>query len=452
MRSITTVPEGLLNALYIVPILAVLILVHEFGHFFAARAVGAKVEEFGIGIPPRMKGWVYKDVLWSLNWIPFGGFVRVLGEDGKDMNAGSMNAKSPLQRAFFLVAGSVMNLLLAVVLMILIVGIQGLPLSNVYVDEVQSGSPAEQAGLTRGDRILELGGVAIASAEDVGGRTREFAGRPMSIVFERDGETVETTVVPRENPPEGEGPTGVLLAAPFETAVVVTSVAPDSAVAAAGLQVGDALVEINGRAATDYFVVANELVDGETGTVPLTVRRGGEERELALAVPPIGDEANSLDIIGLGAEFQPRFEEVAASQVIPRGIGRAWEQMTAMIGALRELVTGAAPLSQIAGPIGMGQITSEIVEASALPLWVTLAQLTILLSLNLAILNLLPLPALDGGRLLFILVEILRGGKRIPPEREGVVHLAGMVILIGVMFIVAFLDVGRLLGGRSFLP
>jgi regulator of sigma E protease len=452
VRSIATVPEGLLNALYIVPVLAVLILVHEFGHFFAARAVGAKVEEFGIGIPPRLKGWVYRDVLWSINWIPFGGFVRVLGEDGKNMDRGSMNAKSPLQRAFFLAAGSAMNLLLAAVLMIVIVGVQGIPTSSVYVEQVQPGSPAEQAGLEAGDRVLELGGVPIVGAEDVGSRTREFAGRPMSIVFERDGETTETTVVPRQNPPEGEGPTGVLLAAPFRTTVTVTGVAPGSAVAASGLLAGDTLVEINGRDATDYFVVAEELSDSAGGTVPLTVHRGAEERLFSLAVPATAATADGFAEVGLSAEFQPVYEKVAPAQVIPRGIGMAWSQMTQMLGGLRDLFTGAAPLSQIAGPIGMGQITSEIVEASALPLWVTLAQLTILLSLNLAILNLLPLPALDGGRLFFVLVEVLRGGRRIPPEREGVVHLAGMVILIGLMFVVAFLDVGRLLGGRSFLP
>ena len=91
-------PEGLLSGLLIVPILAVLILVHEIGHFVAARSVGVKVEEFGIGIPPRIKGWTRNGVLWSINWIPFGGFVRVLGEDGKNMDQGSMNSKSPLQR------------------------------------------------------------------------------------------------------------------------------------------------------------------------------------------------------------------------------------------------------------------------------------------------------------------------------------------------------------------
>ena len=123
-----------------------------------------------------------------------------------------------------------------------------------------------------------------------------------------------------------------------------------------------------------------------------------------------------------------------------------------MLRGLVGLVTGNTPLNQVAGPIGMGQITSEIISQSPLPLWVTLAQLTILLSLNLGVLNLLPLPALDGGRLLFVIVEVLRGGRRIAPEREGLVHFAGLVLLLGFMFVVAFFDVGRLLDGRSFLP
>jgi len=162
------VSEGLLNGLYIIPILAVLILVHEIGHYASARAVGVKVEEFGIGIPPRAIGWRRNGVIWSLNWIPFGGFVRVLGEDGKNMDPGSMNTKSPLQRAFFLVAGSAMNVLLALVLMILVVGIQGLPIYNSYVSQVSPGSPAARAGWQVGDRIVEVEGRDIDDRDELG--------------------------------------------------------------------------------------------------------------------------------------------------------------------------------------------------------------------------------------------------------------------------------------------
>ena len=152
------------------------------------------------------------------------------------------------------------------------------------------------------------------------------------------------------------------------------------------------------------------------------------------------------------AQLHPIFTKIPAGQVIPYGLREAWTQITAMLGGLRDLVTGKASLSQIAGPVGMGQIASQVIGESPLPLWVTLSQLAILLSLNLAILNLLPLPALDGGRLLFVFIEVLRGGKKVPPEREGMVHLAGMVILLGVMFVVTFLDLGRVFGGGSAFP
>jgi regulator of sigma E protease len=161
-------------------------------------------------------------------------------------------------------------------------------------------------------------------------------------------------------------------------------------------------------------------------------------------------ESDLLPQLGLDLRLNPHFERVPLGSVIPVGIAQAWDQASQMLSGLRDLVTGRAPLNQIAGPIGMGQITSEVVGASPLPLWVTLAQLAILLSLNLAVLNLLPLPALDGGRLLFVIVEVLRGGKKLAPEREGIVHFAGLVLLLGLMFIVAFLDIGRVISGESF--
>jgi len=156
--------------------------------------------------------------------------------------------------------------------------------------------------------------------------------------------------------------------------------------------------------------------------------------------------------MGFTPAIEPLFEQVPLGSVIPVGIGQAWEQTGQMLSAIRDLITGQAPLGQIAGPLGMGQATSEIVSASPLPLWVTLTQLTILLSLNLALLNLLPLPALDGGRLLFVIIEVLRGGKRLAPEREGLVHVAGLILLLGFMAIVLALDALRIYEGRSFLP
>ena len=444
--------EGLINGLYIIPILAVLILVHEIGHFVAARLIGVKVEEFGIGIPPRIKGWRRNGVLWSVNWIPFGGFVKVLGEDGKAADPESINAKSPAKRAFFLVAGSAMNFLLAFVLMILVVSLQGVSSSNVYIEAIVAGSPAEAAGWEEGDRIAEVAGNPVESASDVESRTREFAGRPLSVVVERNGSLVETFVSPRANPPAGEGATGVGIRPWVVANVSIANVTAGSPAAASGFQAGDEIVSIGSRQINDPYGLQFAMTNAVDSTVTVEVVRGGEHETLSLSVPNLDPGTDVLGQLGIEFQINPIFERVPLGSAIPIGFGQAWEQSGQMLAGIRDLVTGRAPLDQIAGPLGMGQITSEIVGASPLPLWVTLAQLAILLSLNLAVLNLLPLPALDGGRLLFVVVEVLRGGKKLAPEREGIVHVAGLILLLGFMVIVLVLDALRIYEGRSFLP
>jgi regulator of sigma E protease len=194
------------------------------------------------------------------------------------------------------------------------------------------------------------------------------------------------------------------------------------------------------------------LQNAAGSSVPVDVVQAGESRTLTVTIPTTDADADPISAVGLDVEIKPQFERVPLGSIIPVGVGQAWEQSGQMIAGLRDLVTGRAPLDQIAGPLGMGQITSEIVGASPLPLWVTLSQLAILLSLNLAVLNLLPLPALDGGRLLFVIVEVLRGGKKLAPEREGIVHFAGLILLLGFMFVVFVLDAMRISEGRSFLP
>jgi regulator of sigma E protease len=446
------VSQGFLNGLYIVPILAILILVHEIGHFSAARAIGAKVEEFGIGFPPRIKGWMRNGVLWSINWLPFGGFVKVLGDDGKADDPGSINNKTPLQRAFFLVAGSAMNFLLAVVLMIIVVGAQGISQSSIYIATVEPGSPAEAAGWESGDRIIEVAGVPVESSGDISAHAREFAGAPMSVVVERGGQRMDTTVTPRANPPAGHGPTGVTISEVALAHLEVKSLTADSPLANSGLQPGDTIVSIAGQPITDAFKLHSALTAASDKTVPVVVQRGTEESTLDVAFPALDANSDMLAQLGLDLTVKPIFERVPLLQVIPTGIAQAWEQTGQMLAGLRDLFTGRAPLNQIAGPLGMGQATSEIVSASPLPLWVTLANLAILLSLNLALLNLLPLPALDGGRLLFVIIEILRGGKKVAPEREGVVHFTGLVLLVGAMVIIFVLDALRIHEGKSFLP
>lgn len=529
--------NGLALGLLIIPILAFLILVHEFGHFFAARSVGVQVEEFGLGIPPRAKGWRRNGVLWSLNWIPFGGFVRVKGEDGSDLSSGSMNSKGPLQRAFFLVAGSAMNFLVAIILSIMIVAFQGIPdtTTNVYVASVAADSPAAGADWQPGDTIHAINGVVIDSTSQLQALMRDQAGVETSITIRRGDQLIETTITPRANPPEGQGAAGIEILPGVRSTLRITDVEPGSVAGAAGWQAGDRIASINGIAleaeaqarnllagnsGQDVLVVVERdgqlvettvamprpavtltqvlpespaaaamfypgdqvvtingqpvedaqsfvtLLTEEAGaTATVGVVREGRDLTIDLAVPPVEEGRTIIDTIGVNGRVESpyealgtdgiiarTFEQVPASQVIPEGVGQFWDITTGTFSGLRQIATQGIERDQLVGPVGMGQMTSELLTQSAMPPWVTLATITVVISVGLGVLNLLPLPALDGGRLLFVLIEVVRGGRRISPEKEGLVHLAGMVLLLGVMFVVAFGDVSRLLDGRSIFP
>lgn len=438
-----------MTALYIVPILAVLILVHELGHFLAARAFGIRVLEFGIGLPPRLFGFRRGDVLYSINAIPIGGFVRVVGEDNRSLEPGSLQTKSRLQRAAFFGAGAFMNVLLAVGFMMVLVSTQGEPELRVYVAEVVPGSPAAVAGWEPGDRFVEVAGRQIQSVEQLIELTREHSDRPMPVTVLRAGRLLETTVVPRGDPPPGQGPTGIRVTQAPRARILVAEVEPRSPGELAGFRAGDEIQRIGDYAIDDaaIYTLALERYAGQT--VPVTFVRDGQTLTVELAVPERLPAESQLHV-GLLVRQDVLARPVPWWQVPVRAVQETVGMLVMMLQALGMLLRGEASLTGIAGPIGMGQLTSELLAVSPEPIWVTLANLTVLLSLNLAILNLIPFPALDGGRLFFVLIEAVRG-RRISPEKEGIVHLIGFVILLTFMFVIAFVDIGRLLSGESLI-
>ncbi len=436
------------DALYIIPILAVLILIHEIGHFVSAKLVGIRVEEFGIGIPPRLFGFRRGGVLYSINLLPIGGFVRVLGEDGKSVSPDSLQAKSKLQRTFFMAAGSMMNFLLAFVLMIVIVGVRGDTTTRAYITGVEPDSPAAQSNLQAADRIISVNGKSITTANQVVSQVDSKAGEPVSFIVERNGQQIETSVTPRVNPPPGQGKVGIQLDDAIHALVKVTSVDQNSEASAAGLQPGDLIKSIAGFKIEDAIAYRFAIVNHQGETIPFVVSRGGHDLTLQYTVP--AHDAQGQLNSGITASQDFIMQSVPWWKVVPQGIKQTVTTMDQMFHGLVMLVRGDVPIQGIAGPIGMGQLTSEVIKASSAPVWSTLANIMVLLSLNLAVLNLLPFPALDGGRLLFVLIEAVRG-KKVPPEKEGVVHFVGLVVLLLFMLVVAFADIHRIIDGQSFL-
>lgn len=360
-----------------IPVFGVLVLVHEFGHFLTAKWAGIRVEEFAIGFPPRLFGFQRGETLYSINLLPIGGFVRMPGENGETIDDSgrfdprSFAAKSAGKRAIVLCAGVTMNLLLAVVLFSAAEAIGQVQFRPV-IGQVEAGSPAQQAGLTAGDRIVSVDGNAIKYWSDILTQT-----------------TQADTQVPAS-------------AKTFDVTL---------------------LVQPSGGAALTLLVVH------------------------ARAHPGAGQ-----GFLGIVAdENNPYVIRVPIWQAPAAGVKDIGAAVTATAGGIAAIIRGNQPLlghqgQGIAGPVGIVQITGQV--ASTVPQFgpYELMFLTAFLSLNLAFVNILPIPALHGGRLLFIGIEVLRRGKRVSPEREALVNLVGMGALLLLMAIVTFNDVGNIIG------
>lgn len=432
----------------IIPILAVLVVVHEFGHFLTARYFGVKVEEFGVGLPPRIVGREWKGTLWSLNWIPLGGFARMKDENSGGDAPDSFQVKPAHARAIILLGGIVFNLVFAALLFAAIQATQGVPSVRLFAGEVTANSPAQRAGWQAGDQITRIGDTAITSPRAFDDAIRAANGQAVSAVVLRGGQSVATTL----QPPVGER-------------VGVQGVTPGSPAEAAGWQAGDQIVRVGGQQVAVREDLTRAIAAAAGQPVEIELRRGEQTITTTLTPrrnPPQGQGALGITVAagaGLSTGVTLRGEEVYTRrpvwEAIPGGFVQLADTTGSFLTGLGQLVTNQLPggvAGNVSGPIGIAQTIGEVVQSSTIPAWVTVLNLTAFISINLAIFNLLPIPALDGGRLVFVLLEMLRRGKRVPPEREGMVHLIGMAVLLSLFVLVAFQDISRLFEGRSIFP
>ena len=366
-------PNALISTALFLLILLGLVMAHEAAHFFTAKAFGIFVHEFAFGFPPRIWGKRFGDTVYSVNWLPVGGFVRLEGEEGGE-GPRSFAAQAAWKRLIVLAAGAVTNLLLPIILFAVALAVpHEVPEGRAVVTGIVAGSPAEVAGLKQGDVILKVAGRDAKNIVEASRYVRLNQGRTFDVEVRRDAQNVRVPVYGRWAPPPGQGPTGISIAP--------TTVNP---------------------------------ADGR----PYTVR-----------------------------EAQPPWE------ALPNATRMTWDTL---ILARNEVVgwfkgTGGP---QLAGPVGIAQTTGAVARSSETTAGAIspLLELAALLSINLGIMNLLPMPMLDGGRIFFLLIEVVRGGKRIAPEREAIVHLVGLAAFVVLAIVVTFADISRLLDGGSALP
>lgn len=376
-------------------ILVFLVVVHELGHFVTAKLAGVKVLEFGIGYPPRVWGKRFGETEYTLNALPLGGFVRMMGEEDPS-DPRSLAARPAWIRIVVLLAGAAMNAILPILLLTFTFLLpQEVPVGRAVVGDVQTGSPAAKAGVRSGDVILTIDGREIENVQDASYNIRLHQGSTMTWELRRpttgigQGTTgsaiVTVQVYGRWAPPKNQGPTGISLTSRV------------------GLTPCQA-----------------EPLEGETEDQAL---------ERCLKARPIPTETRSFPVW----------------EAVPKAVVRTGESL---ILARNQIISYIAARTgpPVSGPVGIAQATGEVVDQAG---WVALFEFAALLSINLAIINALPLPMLDGGRVLFVIIEVLRGGKRVPPEKEALVHLAGFVVLISLVVVVSFFDVQRIIEGGS---
>ncbi len=367
----------LLTALVFFAILSILVLIHELGHYVVARWIGVHVEEFGLGLPPRIFGKKVGGTIYSLNWLPIGGFVKLAGEDEEEPSlkkprlAGQGEAlrkffwaRTKKERAAILIAGVTMNVILAIGLTAYLLT-QGVlePSGRVRVEKIQPGSPAEAVGLREGDTIKlvqfaqsdQLAKKEIIIPRDLIDATRSHLGEEVALTVIRNGLERTVAVIPRTDPPAAQGPLGVVI--------------------------------------TDL-----------------------ELRTFTWQEIPV--EAVRINIL------------------------RAGDMFTGIAGTLWRLITLKPPAADVAGPIGIARYTGEAVKFG----WKAVLEFMSILSLNLAVLNILPIPALDGGRLAFVFLEKLIG-RKLRPAFERSAHQMGMIILLGLILLVSINDILRLAQG-----
>ncbi len=359
---------SILSLLIFLAVFAIVVFIHEFGHFVVSRLLKVEVEEFGFGLPPRIvKMFRWKGTDFTLNWLPIGGFVRPKGENDPNV-PGGLAAASPLTRLAVLFAGPTMNLLLGVVVFSLLFFQMGVPdYSKVQIGDVLAGSPAAQAGIQMDDVVLTANGVAIHDSTQLHDVIYASLDKPIALTLRRGNQTVTVTATPLGSRPQGQG--------------------------ALGISMGPALVKS-------------------------------------------GSPLRSLQYGSLAVYAQARLLILLPAQLIRGQVNPAESRFVGLKGIYD--LFGQAVSRDVQSREPPASTSSAGAAASQTPTYFTL-QLIGILTISLGVLNLFPFPALDGGRIFFVMPELILR-RRVPPEWENRINAVGMALLLALMLYVNVMD------------
>jgi regulator of sigma E protease len=441
-------------------ILVVLVVVHEAGHFVTAKLFGVKVLEFGVGYPPRLFGIKRGETEYTVNALPLGGFVRLLGEEGSD-DPRSLSQQKAWKRLIVIGAGAFMNFVLAVVIFSVALMIpREVSVGNAVIMQVVPGSPAQQAGIQTGDIIESIDGRKIESVPDASYNIRLHLGENTEIVLRRtDLATGETTTHTVHVTPRWAPPTYDYVVKPgdnVDSVALATTYDRDAVREAAGIKTtldsGQQLIFGSGDEAVYYTTKAGDTVASVATALRLSDTQVAEAA--GLPDPETLTPGTTLHFSqgATGIRIGPQYpytenRSLGPWSALKRGWQETWDSLKLARNGIYGWIKGGTS-SPVTGPIGVAQATGEIVKEAG---WKSLMETAALLSMNLAVINILPLPFVDGGRIMFVLIEIARRGKRIAPAKEALVHFVGMVALLILVVVLSYFDVARIVRGDALL-
>lgn len=445
--------------------LGVLIFIHELGHFLVAKRLRVGVLKFSLGFGKRLWGFRLGETEYLLSAIPLGGYVKMVGEDprevrvapdgtatdaeGRPLDLAKSFAHKPVwARALIILAGPGANFLLAVVIFWALLMAVGRPLPEPIIGPPAVGSPAAAAGLTEGDRIRAVDGDPVRGWEEIASHIQQGRGAPVTLTVERGGEsrTVRAT------------PVAKTVVSHVLTAQV-GRVTPGFPAAAAGLLREDRIVAINGEAVETWPDLARVIHASPGRPVTLTVQRGRDRFEVTVTPrpsrPPDNPDGREIGLIGIEPisevirkESQvwdlgigPAFERLRPVAALAEGVRRTVDVSVTVLWFLGKLLQGALPATTVGGPLTIVLMAGEQAQQGFL----YLVTFTAAISINLAILNLLPIPILDGGHLLFAAIEAIRG-EPVSVRRREMAQRVGLVLLVAIMVFALYNDLFRVFG------
>jgi regulator of sigma E protease len=431
-------------------VLGLMIMIHEWGHFIVARLFKVRVDVFSIGFGPRLFGWKSGDTDWRISALPFGGYVRMAGQDITDVDSGAqaptgssdeLMSKPRWQRALISFAGPAVNLIFPVLALAVLFIVFGVP-HSAYLDQpvqivaLSSKADAQTSPFHPGDRILSLNGVANPTWEQAAKAIKEEApGSPLSAEVENAGvrRTVQTTL-------GDSASTDRLLGYP-PLLPVLDEVASGSPADRAGLKEGDAIQSVNGQKIQYWGQFVDRVRGSEGNPVQLDLLRNGQAIHTQVTpMQGVTESGDKIYQVGVAVRDQTSYRREGLREGTHDAVVMTGERISETVGVVARLFSGRVSMKQLQGVVGISRAAGEAVRKGAL----AVLSLMVLISVNLGILNLLPIPILDGGNILLLAIEGIMRRDLSMAFKERFVQV-GFVFLLAIMAYAVYNDVMRML-------